>query len=146
MIQAAEHRAVRVLLVEDNPADVVLLRQALADGDLAVELVVAPDGEAAVRAMAESVGEAGRHLDLVLLDLSLPRKSGIEVLAEVKSDPVLRRTPVIVLSGSAAERDVRDAYDRHANAYMRKPRDYQGLREIVRAIERFWLEQALLPA
>ena len=83
--------------------------------------------------------------DLVLLDFSLPRKNGAEVLAEVKSNPGLRRIPVIVISGSSADQDVRTAYDLHANAYMRKPRDYPALRELVANIERFWLEHTLLP-
>jgi len=144
--QPLDHgRSVRVLLVEDNPADVRLLREALADGQVDVDLQVAGDGEEAVRMLEESVDEPHRRPDLVLLDLNLPRMTGTEVLAEVKANPALRRIPIVVLSGSAADHDVRDAYDLHANAYMRKPRDYTGLRELVLQIERFWLEHALLP-
>ena len=138
-------RPVRVLVVEDNPADVRLLREALGAGRIAVEIDVAGDGEQAVEILMRSVDEAQARPDLVLLDLNLPRMTGTEVLAEVKSHPALRRTPIIVLSGSAAEQDVQAAYDLHANAYLRKPRDFPGLRGLVAEIERFWLEQALLP-
>jgi chemotaxis family two-component system response regulator Rcp1 len=138
-------RSVRVLLVEDNPADVRLLREALADVSVAVELVVAGDGEEAVRLMEASLAEPQLRPDLVLLDLNLPRMTGAEVLAEVKANPALRRIPVLVLSGSGADHDVRNAYDLHANAYMRKPHDYPGLRQLMLEIERFWLEHALLP-
>lgn len=138
-------RSVRVLLVEDNPADVRLLREALGDGRIGVDLQIADDGEEAVRLLEDSVDEPRRRPDLVLLDLNLPRMTGIEVLAEVKANPALRRIPIVVLSGSAADHDVRKAYDLHANAYMRKPRDFASLRELVLAIERFWLEHALLP-
>lgn len=146
MKQPADYgRSVRVLLVEDNRADVRLLREALADGQIDVHLDVAGDGEEAVRLMEASIGEPAGRPDLVLLDLNLPRMTGIEVLAAIKVHPGLRRIPVVVLSGSAADHDVRNAYDLHANAYMRKPRDYPGLKELVREIERFWLEHALLP-
>jgi CheY-like chemotaxis protein len=138
-------RPVRVLLVEDNPADVRLLREALSDGKVDIELSVAGDGEEAIERLLASIEEPSRRPDLVLLDLNLPRKTGGDVLAEVKANPVLRRIPVIVLSGSAADHDVRQAYDLHANAYLRKPRDYLGLRQLVSEIERFWLAQALLP-
>ena len=138
-------RAVRVLLVEDNPADVRLLREALADGKVDIELEVAGDGEDAIALLTASIDDPSRRPDLVLLDLNLPRKTGGDVLAEIKGSPVLRRMPVIVLSGSSAHHDVRNAYDLHANAYLRKPRDYPGLRQLVEEIERFWLAQALLP-
>jgi CheY-like chemotaxis protein len=139
-------RAVRVLLVEDNPADVRLLREALAEGQIEVELEVARNGEQAIRVLGDALRD-GTHLpDLVLLDFNLPRKNGAEVLVEVKADPRLRRIPVIVISGSSADHDVRAAYDLHANAYMRKPKDYPGLRELVANIAHFWLEQALLPS
>ena len=138
-------RAVRVLLVEDNPADVRLLREALADCRVEVDVDVAGDGEQAIRVLEDGLRGGHQLPDLILLDLNLPRKNGAEVLAEVKSHAGLRRIPVIVLSGSAADQDVRNAYDLHANAYLCKPRDYPGLRQLVAEIERFWLEHALLP-
>jgi chemotaxis family two-component system response regulator Rcp1 len=143
-LQDDHARTVRLLLVEDNPADVRLLREALVGWRVDVILEVAGDGEHALRVLGEAVRGERELPDLILLDLNLPRKNGAEVLAEVKSDPGLRRIPVIVLSGSAAESDVLGAYDLHANAYVRKPRDYPGLRELVSSIERFWLEHALL--
>jgi chemotaxis family two-component system response regulator Rcp1 len=146
MRQPAQYgRAVRVLLVEDNPADVRLLREALADGETDIELRVAIDGEQAIDILQASTLDPHTRPDLVLLDLNLPRKTGSEVLAEVKADPTLRRIPVIVLSGSGADHDVLQAYDLHANAYVQKPRDLPGLRRLVVEIERFWLGHALLP-
>ncbi len=138
-------RVVRVLLVEDNPADVRLLREALAEGRVEIDVKVAGDGEQAIRVLGDAARDGSPLPDLVLLDLNLPRKNGAEVLAEVKAHPSLRRIPVIVISGSSADQDVRNAYDLHANAYLRKPRDYPGLRDLVETIECFWLEQALLP-
>jgi chemotaxis family two-component system response regulator Rcp1 len=138
-------RPARVLVVEDNPEDVRLLREALIAGHVEVEIEVACDGEQAVEVLTRSIDDDSLRPDLVLLDLNLPRKTGSEVLAEVKVNPALRRIPIIVLSGSAADQDIREAYDLHANAYMRKPRDFPALRGLVAEIERFWLEQALLP-
>ena len=83
--------------------------------------------------------------DLVLLDLNLPKKDGRRVLVEIKADPQLRRIPVIVLTTSAAERDVVHAYDLHVNAYVRKPVGYVALLDVVRAIQEFWIGAALLP-
>ena len=138
-------RPARVLVVEDNPADVRLLREALSAGHVEVEIDIAGDGEQAVEILMRSIDDTRLRPDLVLLDLNLPRKTGSEVLAEVKVNPALRQIPIIVLSGSAADQDIREAYDLHANAYMRKPRDLPALRGLVAEIERFWLEQALLP-
>jgi chemotaxis family two-component system response regulator Rcp1 len=138
-------RPARVLVVEDNPDDVRLLREALSAGQVEVEIEIACDGEEAVEVLTRSIGDPQLRPDLVLLDLNLPRKTGSEVLAEVKVNPALRQIPIIVLSGSAADEDIREAYDLHANAYMRKPRDFPALRGLVAEIERFWLEQALLP-
>lgn len=138
-------RPVRVLVVEDNPADVRLLREVFGAGAIAVQIDVATDGEQAVEILMRSIEDVQARPDLVLLDLSLPRMTGTEVLAQVKAHPGLRRTPIVVLSGSAAEQDVRAAYELHANAYLRKPRDLPGLRGLVAEIERFWLRHALLP-
>ncbi len=141
-----EPQALCILLVEDSPADIRLTEEALRDSPMVDTLHVARDGEEAM----DFLRQRGAHADaprpdLVLLDLNLPRKNGAEVLAEVKAHPSLRRIPVIVISGSSADQDVRNAYDLHANAYLRKPRDYPGLRDLVETIECFWLEQALLP-
>jgi len=131
----------RVLLVEDNEADVVLLQEALREGGVDLELSVALDGE---QAMAELRG-ADELPDFVLLDLNLPRKDGREVLAEVKSDPALSEVPVIVLTTSQSPGDVAFAYRNHANAYVRKPNGLDQLIDVTRAIRDFWVAAATLP-
>lgn len=135
-----------ILLVEDNPADVRLTQEILRETSLDFELSVARDGEQAM-AMLRRVGEYkdATMPDLVLLDLNLPRKDGREVLAEVKQDPVLRSIPVLVLSTSKAENDVRTCYDLHANCYLTKPVDLNHFAEMVQMLERFWFNMVLLP-
>ena len=135
-----------VLLVEDNPGDVRLTLEVLRESRVPTDVAVAGDGE---EAMAYLRGE-GEHAkrkrpSLVLLDLNLPRKSGLEVLAEVKGDKALRRVPVVVLSGSSATHDVVRAYDLHANAYVTKPLDLNEFIAALRAVEGFWLDLATLP-
>jgi CheY-like chemotaxis protein len=130
----------RILLVEDNPADARLAREILAKGD--VEIVVARDG---VEALAALRSADAALPDLVLLDLNLPRVGGLEVLAEVKADPVLSSVPVVVLTTSRADRDVRRAYELHANAYVTKPLGLAGLTETLRTFAAFWLRAATLP-
>ena len=131
----------RVLLVEDNEADVVLLQEALREGGVELDLSVALDGE---QAMADL--RACEELpDFVLLDLNLPRKDGREVLAEMKSDPALTEVPVIVLTTSQSPSDVAFAYRNHANAYVRKPNGLDQLIDVTRAIRDFWVAAATLP-
>jgi len=131
----------RVLLVEDNEADVVLLQEALREGGVDLDVSVAPDGE---QAMAD-LRAADELPDFVLLDLNLPRKDGREVLAEMKSDPVLSEVPVIVLTTSQSPGDVAFAYRNHANAYVRKPNGLDQLIDVTRAIRDFWVAAATLP-
>lgn len=140
------HRATQVLVVEDNPSDIELLRYFLRSSPKHVSLVVAGDGVEALRMLR---GEApyGTPLRpcLILLDLNLPRKDGREVLAEVKQDPALRHIPVVVLSTSDAMRDVSRAYELHANCYLQKPASAKEYERTVRGIESFWLSLAKLP-
>ncbi|HEX5910971.1 MAG TPA: response regulator [Thermoleophilaceae bacterium] len=131
----------RVLLVEDNEADVVLLREALREGGVDLDLTVAPDGEQAMAGLRNGGGLP----DLVLLDLNLPRKDGREVLSEMKADPALAGVPVIVLTTSQSPGDVAFAYRNHANAYVRKPNGLDQLIEVTRAIRDFWVAAATLP-
>jgi CheY-like chemotaxis protein len=131
----------RILLVEDNPADVRLMREAFAEQGMSVELVIAGDGEEATRVLSDPA----KRPDLILLDLNLPRKDGREVLAEIKGHPSLRVIPVLVLTSSEAERDVENSYALHANVYLRKPLSYTELQAIVAAIDSFWLTAARLP-
>ena len=147
MIVAARPRVVEILLVEDNPGDSRLTLEAIRDCAVDTHLKVVRDG---VEAMAflrkEGVyGDATRPA-LILLDLNLPKKSGREVLAEVKSDPDLRRIPVVVFSTSESEDDVVTAYSLHANCYIAKPTDMSQLIAVVRCIEEFWLTRVRLPA
>lgn len=139
-------QAVEILLVEDNPGDVRLTQEVLKAGKLLTNLAVAKDG---VEAMAilrrERPYEKAARPDLILLDFNLPRKDGREVLAEIRADPNLRRIPVVVLTTSAAERDVLQAYDLHANCYVTKPVDLDQFVNIVQSIEDFWLTIVRLP-
>ena len=131
----------RVLLVEDNEADVILLREALREGGVELDLTVAQDGEQAMAGLRDGDGLP----DLMLLDLNLPRKDGREVLAEMKGDPGLAEVPVIVLTTSQSPSDVAFAYRNHANAYVRKPNGLDQLIEVTRAIRDFWVAAATLP-
>lgn len=135
-----------ILLVEDNPGDVRLTREALRNGSIPTNLRTVSDGLEAM-AYLRKKGEYrdAPQPDLILLDLNLPRKDGREVLAEIKQDPELRRIPVVVMTTSAAEQDVLKSYDLHANCYVTKPPDFAGLVAAVRAIEDFWLTVAKLP-
>jgi CheY-like chemotaxis protein len=135
-----------VLLVEDDPGDVVIAREALAAGRLLTDLHVVTDGVEAMAYLRRSNGyaEAARP-DLILLDLNLPRKSGHEVLAEVKQDPELRRIPVVVLTTSQAQEDVSRSYDLHASVHVSKPADFDQFTEVVRRIDDFFGNVAELP-
>lgn len=142
-----DRRPIEILLVEDNPGDVRLTREALKEGKVLNHLHVVEDGEDAVRFLRrEGEFDGAVRPDLVLLDLNLPRKSGHEVLEEIKSDTDLRRIPVVVLTSSEAETDIARSYDRYANAYITKPVDLDQFISVVRSVEDFWLEVVRLPA
>ena len=135
-----------VLLVEDDPGDVLIAREALAAGRLSTELHVVTDGVEAMSYLRQGEGYAGAtRPDLILLDLNLPRKSGHEVLAEVKQDPALRRIPVVVLTTSLAQEDVAKSYDLHANVHVSKPVDFDQYTEVVKQIDDFFGNIAELP-
>lgn len=140
-------RPVRILLVEDNPGDVRLTQEAFKEGNIEVVLDVARDG---VEAIAYLRGEApfatATIPDLVLLDLNLPKRDGREVLEDIKTDPVLRRIPVVVLTTSNAEADIMKSYSLHVNCYINKPVDFDRFFDIVQKIEDFWLTTAVLPS
>jgi CheY-like chemotaxis protein len=137
---------IEVLLVEDDPGDVLLIREAFDFNKVHNNLNVVNDGEQAL-AYLRREGEYSESLrpDLVLLDLNLPRKDGREVLAEIKSDPALRSIPVVVLTTSKAEEDILRSYDLHANAYVTKPVDFARFIEVVRQIDQFFLTVVKLP-
>jgi two-component system, chemotaxis family, response regulator Rcp1 len=141
-----ENRPIEILLVEDNPGDERLTREALKEGKVYSNLHWVKDG---VEAMA-FLRREGKHADaprpdIVLLDLNLPRKDGREVLQDIKSDESLRRIPVVVLTTSKAEADVLRTYDLHANCYVTKPVDLEKFIVVVRSIDRFWLTVVTLP-
>ncbi len=136
---------VEILLVEDNAADVRLAREILAESGLPNILAVVPDGVEALAYLRREAPYAGvTQPAFVLLDLNTPRKSGHEVLAELKRDPVLRRLPVVVFTTSSAERDVVESYDLHANCYITKPVDLDRFTEVLTRVQRFWFSVATL--
>ena len=139
MTPLASTRPARILLVEDNEADVRLTREALREAGDGVRLTAVGDGEQALAYLRRQEGfsEAPRP-DLVLLDLNLPRKNGREVLREIKADHRLSLIPVVVLSTSASPSDVAACYELHANAYVTKPRDFDEFAGTVARIGEFW--------
>lgn len=142
----AEDKRVDILLVEDNLGDVRLITDALAETDIQPSVHRVRDGIEAIQFLRrESPFENAPKPAIMLLDLNLPRKDGRLVLAEIKSDPVLARTPVIVLSGSDAPQDVSICYSLHANCYVIKPRDLFGLFDTIRRLVDFWLKVVAFP-
>ena len=137
---------VEILLVEDNPGDVRLTREALKEGKVYNNLHWAKDGVEAL----EFLKRQGRHADaprpdIILLDLNLPKKDGREVLAVIKQDADLKNIPVVVLTTSEAEEDVLKSYSLHANCYVTKPVDLEKFIQVVQSIDRFWLTVVTLP-
>ena len=139
-------RTANLLIMEDNPTDVMIMQEALTHFKVRINLHVASDGVAGL-AYLRCMGEHANapRPDLILLDLNMPRKDGHEVLAEIKSDPTLCSIPVVVLTTSQAEDDVAHAYGAHVNCYIRKPVDFARFVEVVRSIEHFWFTVVALP-
>jgi CheY-like chemotaxis protein len=135
-----ETEPITVLLVEDDPGDVVLIQEAFEHNKVCNSLHVVGDGVEAMEFL-----RAGTRPDLILLDLNLPRMDGREVLAEVKGDAALRSIPVVVLTTSKAEEDILRSYDLHANAYVTKPVDFNRFIEVVRQIDEFFVTVVKLP-
>jgi chemotaxis family two-component system response regulator Rcp1 len=135
-----------IFLVEDNKADVRLIQEALKTSSLPHQVVTVRDGVEAMNYLHQEGEYANvRHPDLILLDLNLPRKDGREVLAEIKSDPRLKRIPVVILTTSKNQDDIFHSYDLHANCYITKPRNLSQLFQIIQSIEDFWFSTATLP-
>jgi CheY-like chemotaxis protein len=146
MSEVFPSQPIEVLLVEDDPGDVLMTQEAFADYKIANKLNIVTNGEDAIAYMRKVGRFAGvRTPDLVLLDLNLPRRNGREVLRDIKEDPALRRVPIVVLTTSEAEEDVLAAYDLHANAYVRKPVDFEQFVAAVRAIDDFFITVVRLP-
>jgi CheY-like chemotaxis protein len=134
-------KPIDVLLVEDDPGDTLMIREAFADNKVRNRLSCVTDGVEALAFLRRegAYAEAPRP-DLILLDLNLPRKDGREVLEEVKADPELRTIPVVILTTSEAEEDVLRSYSLHANAYVTKPVDFERFIAVVRQIDEFFVE------
>lgn len=140
------HREVDILLVDDNPGDVLLTKEALKGTQVPSRVSVATDGVEAMQFLRRTgkFGDAPRP-DLVFLDLNMPRKTGAEVLAEMKDDADLRVIPVVILTSSDADDDVANAYRLHANCYVTKPADLDQMIKAVQAIDNFWMAVVRLP-
>ncbi|WP_259782961.1 response regulator [Aestuariispira ectoiniformans] len=139
-------KMIDVLLVDDNPADVELVQETLKECKFACNLHTAGDGVDALDFLFCRNGyQTAVRPDLILLDLNMPRKDGREVLAELKSDPILKVVPVVIMTSSEAEEDVLRSYELHANAYVTKPVDLESFTKIVQALEDFWFTVVKLP-
>ncbi|MCU1594188.1 MAG: response regulator receiver protein [Frankiales bacterium] len=147
MSDEAPVNPIEVLLVEDDPGDVLMTQEAFHDYKIANNLNVVTNGEDAISYLRKQGAFADVVTpDLVLLDLNLPRRDGREVLREVKGDPELRRIPIVVLTTSDAEADVLGSYDLHANAFVRKPVDFEQFVAAIRAIDDFFISVVRLPS
>lgn len=137
---------VHILLVEDNPADVRLTKEALKQEKVLVNMSVVEDGEEAMAFLRrEGKYSDAKRPDIILLDLNLPRKDGREVLAKIKADEDLKRIPVLVMTISETEQDIRKAYNDYANCYITKPANFGQFVKIVNSIEDFWFTVVKLP-
>lgn len=137
---------IEILLVEDNPGDVLLTREALEESKVLNNLHVVNDGDEAL----EFLYQKGKYADapqpdLILLDLNLPRRDGREVLAEIKEDSRLRVIPIVILTTSTSEEDILNTYELHANCYITKPLDLHQFVKVVKSVEDFWFSIVTLP-
>lgn len=139
-------RPAEILLVEDSPGDVRLTQEAFKEGKLRNNIHVAEDGEEAIAFLSKKGKYASAPTpDLVLLDLNLPKKNGLEVLAEIKSNGKLKSIPVVMLTISKSEEDILKSYDHHVNCFITKPIDIDQFLKVVKSIESFWLTIVKLP-
>jgi CheY-like chemotaxis protein len=146
MSDRAPGAPVEILLVEDNPADVRLTKEALKEGKVYSNLHWAKDGVEALEFLRRQGKHAGApRPDIVLLDLNLPKKDGRQVLQDIKNDENLKRIPVVILTTSKAEEDVLKSYNLHANCYVTKPVDLEQFIRVVKSIDTFWLTVVTLP-
>lgn len=137
---------VEILLVEDSEPDILLTQEAFEDASVKNRLHVARDGEEALNFLKrQGTYHTAPRPDVILLDINMPRKNGLEVLQEIKADPDLASIPVLILTTSQAEDDVRNAYARHANGYVVKPVGFENFLDAIRAFENFWLTFVRFP-
>lgn len=135
-------KTIDILLIEDNPGDVLLISKALGQSKIDTSITVVGDGEEAIARLRRR-GPGVRRPDLILLDLNIPKMDGREVLIAIKADPELHDIPVIILTSSGAERDIRESWQ--ANCYVTKPADLEQFLSVVKSIEQFWIEIVMLP-
>ena len=135
----------KILMIDDNPTDVLLIKEAFAFCEGNCEVYVAEDGVYALEFLRRQ-GEflSAPRPDIILLDLNMPRKSGLEVLIELKSDPDFKRIPVIVYTSSVTKEDIKAAYNHHANSYIRKSVDFDDCIKIAKSIKDFWFTASVL--
>ncbi len=146
MIERKIGKPVDILLVEDNPGDVRLAKEALKENKMLNAIYVVEDGVEAMAFLRKEGKYSGKpRPDIVLLDLNLPKKDGREVLAEIKEDRDLKRIPVVILTVSSADEDILKTYNLHANCYITKPIDLSQFMKVVKSIEDFWLTIVKLP-
>ena len=140
MSQTSELTLFNILMVEDSPTDVMLTREALQYAKARVNLMVVEDGVEAMKFLRrEDAYSSMLRPDMILLDLNLPRKNGLEALKEIKSDDMLKNIPIAIFTTSNAETDVSEAYAHHANCFITKPVDFEAFDEVIRSIQSFWL-------
>lgn len=132
-------------MVEDSEGDIRLTKEALKEGKVKNRLIIARDGVEAMEILKKKKLPDEDFPDLILLDLNLPKKDGREVLDEIKSDPILKTIPVVILTTSKAEEDIIRTYNNHANAYITKPVDLTKFFEVIRSIQHFWFQIVKLP-
>ena len=136
-----------ILLVEDNPGDVLLIENALRNSSTNCNVYLAEDGDAAMGFLRQGgIYATSPRPQLILLDLNLPKKDGREVLVEIKADPTLKNIPVIVMTDSSYERDILRSYQQYANCYITKPADLIKYNQTIQSVTNFWLTCAKLPA
>lgn len=146
MPEEKQERIIDILLIEDNPGDVTLIKEALKEGKTSNKLTVFGDGETALFFLRKQ-GEFKKSSrpDIVLLDLNMPRKDGRDVLAAIKTDPELKHIPVVILTSSEAQHDITNAYNMQANCYITKPVNLKQYFNVIKLIEDFWLKTVKLP-
>ncbi len=140
------NKPMRVLLVDDNPGDLRLMLEVLQGNPMIKSIESALGGEETLNLLEHHLRESPRLLpDLIILDIKMPSMGGLEVLARIKTDDLLKRIPVVMLTSSQDDRDVAMAYEQHANCYITKPVELEQYVDVVKAIEAFWIDMAVLP-
>lgn len=138
-------KRLNILLVEDNEGDIMLTTEALEESEIKGEITVLKNGKDAINALLPEDGQSALQPDLILLDINLPRKSGHEVLTRIKTDPITKRIPVVMLTTSSSPSDIMKSYDGHANCYITKPVDVSKFNEVIEGLQSFWFHIVTLP-